>query len=276
MKITATTTGLLSILHRLQVSMVALIAYLHVFLCCFFLGLASSSTTLTADDNPQHEFYFTRGIYTDDFGIGDENGGSWSIDYPEADRHFTYLLSRLSGVDSAPDENAVKLTDPELFELPFIYALEVGAMQLDEAEVKSLRNYLLAGGFLFIDDFWGSWAWENLIDQMQLVFPDREITDVPPWHAIFNLVFELGEIKQVPNYRNGIDYARKGITHEEDGTRPHMRAILDDAGRIMVLINWNTDLGDAWEWADHPDYPAQFTTYAAKLGVNVVVYAMTH
>ena len=248
---------------------------LHIFFC-LALALISVSTSLRANDNPQHEFYFTRGIFTDDFGIGDESGGSWSIDYPEADRHFAYLLARLSGVDSSTDENAVKLTDPELREQPFIYAVEVGAMQLNEAEVESLREYLLAGGFLLIDDFWGSWAWENLVGQMQLVFPGREISDIPPWHSIFDLVYDVGEIQQVPNFQNGIDYARKGITHEGDGTQPHIRAIFDDAGRIMVLINWNSDLGDAWEWADHPDYPAHFTTYAAKLGVNIVVYAMTH
>lgn len=228
------------------------------------------------EDVQTHEFYFTRGIYTDDFGMGDESGGSWSIDYPEADKHFSYLLTRLSSVDSSPDENAVRLTDPELRQLPFIYALEVGAMQLDDAEVASLRDYLLAGGFLFIDDFWGSWAWENLVEQMKLVFPDRAIADIPPSHTLFSLVYDIEEIQQVPNYRNGIDYERTGVTHEDDGRRPYVRGIFDDAGRIMVVINWNTDLGDAWEWADHPDYPFQFTHYAAKLGVNIVVYAMTH
>lgn len=248
----------------------------QTFLLALLPGLIICTAQLIADDSQEHEFYFTRGIYTDDFGIGDENGGSWSIDYPEADKHFSYLLSRLSSVDSSTEENAVQLTDPELLNLPFIYALEVGAMQLDEAEVKSLREYLLAGGFLFIDDFWGSWAWENLAEQMQRVLPGREITEIPSGHAVFNLVFDIDEIKQVPNYRNGIVYFRTGITHEDDGTRAHVRGIFDDAGRIMVLINWNTDLGDAWEWADHPEYPFQFTTYAAKLGVNAVVYAMTH
>lgn len=241
-----------------------------------WLNLLVGASTLNAEDSQQYEFYFTRGIYTDDFGMGDQHGGSWSIDYPEADKHFSYLLSRLSSVDSSPDENAVQLTDPELLHLPFIYALEVGSMQLNESEAASLRDYLLSGGFLFIDDFWGSWAWENLVDQMQRVFPERLITDIPSSHPIFNLVFDIEEIKQVPNFRNGIEYERTGVTHEDDGTQPHVRGIFDDAGRIMVLINWNTDLGDAWEWADHPEYPFQFTTYAAKLGVNIVVYAMTH
>jgi len=229
-----------------------------------------------AEPLPKHEFYFTRGIYSDEFGLGDEQGGSWSIDYPRADRHFLFALDRLSTIDSSPDENAIKLTDPELRSLPFIYALEVGAMQLEQSEVDALRDYLLAGGFLFIDDFWGSWAWENLVEQMALVFPDREIIDIPPTHSIFNLVYDIEEIKQVPNLRNGIAFNSTGITHENDGRQAHVRGILDDNGRLVVLINWNTDLGDAWEWADHPDYPSHFSTYAFKLGVNVVIYAMTH
>ena len=174
-------------MRGLQEQTLSFASRLRLFSLQGVLVILVASTSLGADDYPQHEFYFTRGIFTDDFGMGDESGGSWSIDYPEADRHFTYLLSRLSGVDSSTDENAVKLTDVELFELPFIYALEVGAMQLNEAEVNALREYLLAGGFLLIDDFWGSWAWENLVDQMQLVFPNREIRDIPAWHPIFNL-----------------------------------------------------------------------------------------
>lgn len=229
-----------------------------------------------AESETKHEFYFTRGIFSDDFGLGDELGGSWSIDYPKADRHFLLALDRLSIINASPDENAVKLTDPKLRSLPFIYALEVGAMQLEQSEVEALREYLLAGGFLFIDDFWGSWAWQNLVEQMALVFPDREIVDIPPTHSIFNLVYDIEEIRQVPNFRNGIAFERTGISHEDDGTHAHVRGIFDDNDQLMVLINWNTDLGDAWEWADHPEYPAYFSTYAFKLAVNVVIYTMTH
>lgn len=253
-----------------------LYAFLLLSLVIISLNLNAQQEDVTIETIQTYEFNFTRGIYTDDFGIGDENGGSWSIDYPEADKHFAFLLTRLSSVNSSPDENAVKLTDPELFNQPFIYALEVGAMQLEETDAKSLRDYLLAGGFLLIDDFWGSWAWENLVAQMQLVFPERPISGIPASHPIFNLVFDIDEIKQIPNYQNGIAFERTGITHEDDGDQPQVSGIFDDKGRLMVLINWNTDLGDAWEWADHPDYPFQFTNYAAKLGVNIVVYAMTH
>jgi hypothetical protein len=231
---------------------------------------------VAAQDVMQHEFQFTRGMYSDEFSVGDEFGGSWSIDYPKADRLFLHALGRLSSINASSEENAVKLTDPQLHDLPFIYALEVGSMQLVGSEVDALREYLLAGGFLFIDDFWGSWAWNNLVEQMHQVFPDREIVEIPATHQIFNLVYEIDEIKQVPNLHNGIEYHRLGITHENDGMVPHVRGIFDDENRLMVLIIWNSDLGDAWEWADHPEYPAHFSDYAVKLGINSVVYAFTH
>jgi hypothetical protein len=247
-----------------------------VYLKGLWLCLLICSNVLCAQEQLQYEFYFTRGMYSDDFSVGDELGGSWSIDYPKADRHFLLALDRLSIIDASPDEYAVKLTDPQLRQLPFIYALEVGAMLLNEAETDALRDYLLTGGFLFVDDFWGSWAWSSFVEQMQRVFPDREIVEIPVTHPIFHVVFDVEEIKQVPNLHNGIEFESSGITHEADGTEPHVRGIFDDEGRLMVLVNWNTDLGDAWEWADNPQYPSHFSTYAVKLGINVVIYAMTH
>lgn len=249
---------------------------IHILGLFTLVAMATCTPTFSADEQWQHEFYFTRGIYSDDFNIGDESGGSWSVDYPAADRLFLYALNRLSIVDTSLDENAVKLTDPELYSLPFIYALEVGSMQLRDEEIAALREYLLSGGFLLIDDFWGNWAWESLEIQMKKVFPDLDIIDIPTTHPIFHMMYDIEEIQQVPNKRNGIVYESKGITHEGDGTRAYVRGLFDDQGRLMVVINWNTDLGDAWEWADHPDYPADFTTYAVKLGINIVIYAMTH
>jgi len=245
-------------------------------LCSLWFGLLNSAPVQSAEEQEQFEFYFTRAIYSDDFGLADENGGSWSIDYPKADRHFLLALDRLSIINASSNENAVKLTDPQLYDLPFIYALEVGSMQLDEAEVSALRDYLLAGGFLFVDDFWGSWAWENLVEQMRLVFPDRTIVEIPQGHPIFHVMYDVEEIIQVPNLNNGIEFDNLGITHEGDGVHAYVDGIFDDSGRLMVLINRNTDLGDAWEWADHPEYPSHFSAYAVKLGINILIYAMTH
>ncbi|MBX2879667.1 MAG: DUF4159 domain-containing protein [Granulosicoccus sp.] len=241
-----------------------------------FISLLILSTLVYAQDSLEHEFYFTRGIYSDDFSMGDEYGGSWSIDYPKADQHFLLALDRFSSLDVSLEENAVKLTDPEIRHLPFLYALEVGDMQLESEEIDSLREYLLSGGFLFIDDFWGTWAWNNLVQQMQRVFPDRTLVEIEPSHPIFHVVYDIEAIQQIPNLNNGIAFDTRGITHELDGRQPQVHGIFDDENRLMVLINWNTDLGDAWEWADHPAYPNRFATYAFQFGINAVIYAMTH
>ncbi len=249
-----------------------------VILCLSLLSgvsLAQQSADSGVSVQTPHEFYFTRGIYSGDFETWDE-GGRWAVDYPKADQQFLIALKRLSIVDASAAENAIQLTDPRLRQLPFLYMLEVGSMSLKEDEVIALRDYLLAGGFLVIDDFWGSWAWENLTSEMQKVFPLRSIVDIPPEHPVFNVFYNIDRVVQVPNLSNGMNYAFTGQTHEYDGFTPHVRGIFDDDGRLMVLINWNTDLGDAWEWADHPRYPLQFSTYAFEMGVNFVIYAMTY
>ncbi len=129
---------------------------------------------------------------------------------------------------------------------------------------------------MVIDDFWGTWAWENLVREMRRVFPDREIVDVPMEHPVFHAFYDVTEILQVPNVYQGSMYASGGPTHEYDGYVPHVRGIFDEDGRLVVLINWNTDLGDAWEWADDPYYPLKFSTFAFEMGINFVIYGMTY
>ena len=146
-------------------------------------------------------------------------------------------------------------------------------MALTEPEIEGLRNYLMAGGFLVIDDFWGTREWANFEYQMQLVLPGYQIVDLPLEHPIFTTFYEIEEIMQVPNLNNGV---RGWQTHERDGYVPMVRGIHDESGRLMVVINFNTDLGDAWEWADHPYYPLKYSTYAYEMGVNMIVYAMSH
>lgn len=220
----------------------------------------------------EHEFYFTRGIYGSGLGSDDEWGPRWAVDYPEADLHFLVALSRLSGVDAYASDNTLRLEDPRLRDFPFLYVLEVGALQLDDEQATALRDYLLAGGFMVIDDFWGSWAWENFEKQMEKVFPGRPIVEVPPEHPVFHAFYEVDSVIQVPNVYRAVH----GPTYEYDGIVPHVRGIFDDDGRLMVLVNWNTDLGDAWEWADHPDYPLRYSTYAYQIGINFVIYGMSH
>ena len=214
-----------------------------------------------------HEFYFTRAIYNSGWGYA-----RWAIDYPKADRQFMAVVNRLIGVDGSPMENAIRLDDPEIRKYPFLYALEVGDIALSPAEIEGLRNYLLAGGFLVIDDFWGSWQWANFEQQIRLVFPEYPIIDVPLDHPIFNTVYHIEEVLQVPAYGNYWG----GRTWEQDGYTAHVRGIFDEQDRLMVLINWNTDLGDAWEWAERPEYPLKYSTFAVQMGVNFIVYAMSH
>ena len=146
-------------------------------------------------------------------------------------------------------------------------------MSLIPAEILGLRNFLLAGGFLIIDDFWGTQEWEQFEYQIRQVLPDHEIVDMDITHPIFTTFYQIDEIIQVPNVGQG---ERGGPTYERDGFIPQVKGIYDEHGRLMVIINWNTDLGDAWEWADNPYYPLKDSTYAYEMGVNFIVYAMSH
>jgi hypothetical protein len=227
-----------------------------------------------AGAGPHRAFVFTRGIYSD--GRGFRRGfrrGSWSVDYPKADEQFLTVLRRLVAIDAHDGENAVRLDDPGLRRYPFLYMLEVGYMQMTPEEVKGLREYLLAGGFLMVDDFWGTAEWYNFEMEIQRVLPEYPIVEVPLDHPLFHSVYNVDEVVQVPNVAN----ARWGEqTWERDGFVPHVRGIFDEKGRLLVAINWNTDLGDAWEWAEQPYYPVNYSTYAFQVGVNTIIYAMSH
>lgn len=214
------------------------------------------------------EFFFTRAIYN-----GGRRWGSWATDFPKADRQFLTILDRLVDMDAYELENAVQLDDPNIRRFPFLYALEVGNMYMTESEVKGLREYLLAGGFLMIDDFWGQWEWDNFEAEIKRVLPEYPIIEVPLDHPIFNTVYNIEEIVQVPNIGNA---QRGGPTWERDGRVPYVRGVFDENGRLMVIINWNTDIGDAWEWAENPYYPLRYSTYAIEITVNIIVYAMSH
>lgn len=218
----------------------------------------------------RREFYFTRAAYTG----GGWRGRSWTVDYPKADRQFMMGVDRiLQHLDASPDEHPMRLDDSELGRFPFLYAVEVGYMSLSEPEVKGLRRYLLAGGFLVVDDFWGTAEWANFESEIKRVLPEFEVVEMPLEHPLFHAFYDVRKILQVPNVGQGI---RGGPTWERDGYEPHCRGIFDEKGRLMVVINWNTDLGDAWEWAEQPLYPLQYSTFAYEMGINFIVYAMNH
>jgi len=235
-----------------------------------------AAATSVPAPRPNHSFVFSRAVYSG-YGRGRyrgfRGGGSWATDYPKSDRQFLTVLRRLIDIDAYDDANPVELSDPDLRKFPFLYMLEVGSMRMTPAEVSGLRNYLLSGGFLMVDDFWGTAQWYNFQAEMERVFPEYTIVELPPDHPIFHMVYNIDEVVQVPN----VDRICNGWpTYEQDGYVPHVRGIFDDGGRLMVIINWNTDLGDAWEWAEQACYPVRYSTYAFQVGVNTIVYALSH
>ena len=209
-----------------------------------------------------------RGRFDGDFRLG---LSLWTQDYPKADRFFSQALRRLTRVHTRSVEQSVNLEDgEEVYYYPWVYAVQVGEWGLTEGEAKVLREYLLRGGFFMADDCHGTDEIAEFEKRMKWVFPDRPIVDVADSDAIFHTVYDLSERYQIP----GAEHLRTG--YKNDGRVPRWRAIYDDKGRIMVAADYNSDLGDSWEWADRPRYPERFSWLGVRIGVNYVIYAMTH
>jgi len=204
-------------------------------------------------------------------GFGRRGLGAADTDYPEAEIYLRQGLDRLTRIQLGSDQ-IIRPDDPNLMNYPWLYAVEVGRWYLDEADAANMREYLLRGGFLLVDDFWGSYQWEDFEVSMRRVFPDRPIVEIPDSDPLMTLVYDVDKSIQIP----GIRTIRRGITYQEDGYVPYWRGIYDDDGRLMVAINFNMDLGDAWEHADTPDYPEAMTGLAIRYAVNYVIYSMTH
>lgn len=233
----------------------------------------------------RHAFYWTRAIYSSGGQAGRSRRGwgwgrrfnAWATDFPKGDRQFLVVLKRLVRLDAYDFENAVDLADPKLRRFPMIYAVEVGHMDLTPEQVHGLRDYLNAGGLLVVDDFWGSYEWARFEYNMRKVLPGRPIVELPMDHPLFSTYYQIDSVLQVPNVQNGRAVTRGyGHTWEQDGYVPHVLGIFDDDGELMVIINWNTDLGDAWEWAEDPMYPLPLSTFAYEMGTNMIVYGMSH
>jgi hypothetical protein len=233
---------------------------------------------LPPDWNQKSEWVFARLMYPwngwgfhygDDWTKGNSN---WTIDYPRSDRHIAQAIRRLTRIQARSVEQPVNLNDGDQFDWPWLYGVEVGHWALTDAQVKAFREYLLRGGFFMCDDFHGTEEWEVFLDGMKRVFPDRPIVDIDNREAIFHTIYDLDDRFQVP----GAQYLYSHRTSEKNGYEAKWRGIYDDHGRIMVAICFNMDLGDSWEWADAPQYPARFSDLGIRIAVNYVVYAMTH
>lgn len=250
----------------------SLYLFLTIFIGIIFLE------NLFSQQSSGDEFTFVRIKYTsggrnyflrNPFGT---HWPSWAVDYPFAEENFLEGLEKATTINVAENAVALPFTDPEFFRYPFAYILEVGFINLSQPEADSLKEWLLRGGFLMVDDFHGPHEWQHFVQQMKMVFPDRPIVDIPKDHPLFHCYYDFNEVPQIP----GLGSVFRGKTYEKGGVIPRCMGIFDDQGRLMVLVNRNTDIGDSWEHAKDPRYPPDYSIKGYKLGINFVIYALTH
>ena len=230
---------------------------------------AASESELPSDFNKKTEFVLGRLMYPSNGG----RGSSWTVDYPRGDRTFAAAIRRLTLVDVRSAEQPVDPDDGnDIYFWPYLHVGMPTAWNFNASQAGKIRDYLLRGGFMVCDSFFGTQEWEGFLKGMHQIFPDREIEDIPDADPIFHGVFNLSERTQVGNFRS----RRSGRWYRADGEKPYWRGIRDDRHRVVVAINFNNDLGDSWQLADNPEYPEKFSSMGIRLGVNYVVYSLTH
>jgi hypothetical protein len=233
-----------------------------------------SEAPLPPDYRTPAEFVLGRLIYpAHGFGGG---AGMWTVDYPRGDRTFAAALRRLTMMEvrsveqpTSPDDGA------DIFNWPYLHVGMPTRWNLSQAQAAKIREHLLRGGFMLCDSYFGTQEWNGFMEGMRMIFPDRPVTEIPDNDPIFHTVYDLSQRYQVGNFRSMLrnGYARP---YRGDGSQPHWRAIRDDDGRIMVAMTFNNDLGDSWQLADDPRYPEKDSALGLRLGVNFVVYTLTH
>jgi hypothetical protein len=228
-------------------------------------------------------FNFCRGFYTSD--RGEDGGQGWRTDYPGADNNFSVRLGELSYVkvkmkpDGQPDNVVVRLTDPLLFRCPVLYLEDVGTARFSDAEVEALRAYLLKGGMIEADDFWGTFAWNQWVEEIGRVLPPSRypIFDIPPDHAIMHTLYDVKAVEQVSNIRFWMQTRGNVSERGSDSPQVNFRGIQDEHGRLMVVMAHNTDIPDTWEReGESKEYFDRFSPNGYAVGVNIMIYAMTH
>jgi hypothetical protein len=246
-------------------------------------GIEYNTFPLPADYAEKTEWAFARLMYPPSpnrYGYGFRGGNNWKAgysiwtqDYPRADRHFSVAMRRLTRIHARSTEQPVDLDDDtDVYNWPWLYAVQTGQWRLTDAQAAKMREYLLRGGFFMCDDFWGTPQWEEFRASMDRVLPGRPIVDIPDSDAIFHTVYDLTDRYQVPGAR----YLSTGVTYKCENCPAHWRGIYGDKGRLLVAMTYDSDLGDSWEWADDPYYDEKFSALGIRIGVNYIVYAMTH
>ena len=247
-------------------------------------GRGESERTPEINDYKTDKFTFATVHYhqvrTEKMGLG------WITDFPDAGHFFMLRLAELTTIDierradGEPRQVVVKLDEPSLFNYPFIFMSDVGTLEFNDEEVVNLRRYLLNGGFLYADDFWGDFAMVNWQTELEKVLDPREykIIDIPLSHPIFSIVFKITEVPQVPSIQFWDE--SRGATSERGlgSAKASMKGIWDKNGRLMVVMTHNTDIADGWEREiDNIEFFNEFSIKKSyPLGINIVVYAMTH
>ena len=253
-------------------------AAITILIVCLLCGIASSQTTRRRHDNsegdgPEAEFHMARVKYRTFGGAGSRGITQpwWAIDYPYAEEHFFAALHRLTNISVSEDSRHLELSDDRIFQYPFLFLQQPGAgnWRPTDKDAANLREHLLRGGFLLVDDFHTEYEWRVFATAMQRVLPDHKIIDIPQDDPFMHVFYDLDEDRKIPI---------PGERHLWGGMEgpSAWRGIYDDKGRLMVGINFNIDMGDAWEHADDPYYPNPMTALAYRLGVNYVIYSMTH
>ena len=237
------------------------------------------------DYQDHNEFVIGRLMYPSGGGGARRGGGGgnwvyggtmWSNDYPIGDRAFARILRRLTRVDARSVEQPVNLNDgDDVFNWPWLYAAHVEQMDLTDSMVKKLHEYLDRGGFFYVDDFWGDTGWAAFMQTMARVLPGAQAEDIPDSDPIYHLLFDLQDKFMVANHN---EFVRTGLPyHAGAGANvAHWRGIRDAKGRIIVVMNLNSDVGDSWEWADRPEYPEKYSNMGMRISTNYAAYAMTH
>lgn len=234
-------------------------------------------------DSYDGAFNFCRGMFTSN--RREASGNGWGTDYPDADVNFSIRFAELTKARVSrqrtgdPNHLVVPIANDWLYNCPYIHMEDVGTIQFSDEEVERVRAYLLKGGFMWVDDTWGSWAWEQWVQEIGRVLPPSEypIRDIPLDHVVFRTMFQITRLPQIPSIshwrRSGGGTSERG----EDSAVPVIRGISDEHGNLMVLMTHNTDISDAWEReGEDPQYFYSFSPDGYAVGLNVVIYSMTH
>jgi hypothetical protein len=206
-------------------------------------------------------------------GMDWERGNTiWTQDFPRADRHFVLAVRRLTRLHVRSVEQVVNLDEGDAYDWPWLYAVQVGHWNLTDKQAAAMREYLLRGGFFMCDDFWGPDEWQVFMKSMKRVFPEREVVDLPSDAQIFHTVYDLDDRYQVASQGS----VNRGVSFKCAPCPDKWRGVFDDKGRLMVAITYQSDVGDSWEWADAATYPAEYAALGIRIGVNYIIYSMTH